>query len=262
MSKSPASQLLCHQFPYHEDNYGFLLHDPKTGDTAAIDAGCEASYHAALAETGYKLSHILITHHHWDHSEGLSGLKQATGARVYGPAQTKEGLSALIDVPVRQDDVISFGDSHLDVIQTPGHTLDMVNYYSQEAGYLFSGDTLFTLGCGRLFEGDGQMMWHSLEKLLALPDETILYSAHEYALANAAFAKVIEPDNPALLARISAIEEKRAKGEPSVPSTIAQERATNPFCRANVSALKDKLGLSGHDDAAVFTEIRRRKDIF
>ena len=254
--------LLCHQFTYHDDNYGFLLHDDVSGVTAAIDAGCDESYQAALAQTGYHLTHIFITHHHWDHTDGLAQLKHATGARVYGPHNTKQTIAALIDEPVQEGNQFAFGDHKVKVIATPGHTLDMMNFYVADAGFLFSGDSLFTLGCGRLFEGDGAMMWQSLSKLLALPDETMVYSAHEYALANAAFAEAIDPDNQALMARIAMIKSLREQGLPTVPSMLSDERETNPFCRPDDKNLRTHLGLLHASDEAVFTEIRRRKDVF
>lgn len=254
--------LHCHQFAYNDDNYGFLLHDDVTGATAAIDAGCGKSYLAALEKTGYRLSHIFITHHHWDHTDGLAMLKQATGARVYGPHNTKDEIAALIDESVHNGDHVAFGAQKISVIATPGHTLDMMNFYAQDAGFLFSGDSLFTLGCGRLFEGDGAMMWHSLSKLLALPDETVIYSAHEYALANAAFAEVIDPENKALKTRIAALKALRDNGLPTVPSMLADERATNPFCRPDDARIRANLEMMNASDDAVFTEVRRRKDVF
>lgn len=254
--------LICHQFSYNDDNYGFLLHDEATKQTAAIDAGCATSYMKAVDETGYQLSHILITHHHWDHTDGLAELKQASSAHVIGPKGTKQTIANHLDETVQDGDKIAFGDTMLDVIATPGHTLDMMNYYHKKAGFLFSGDSLFTLGCGRLFEGDGPMMWHSLSKLLALPDETIIYSAHEYALANAAFAVTIDPENKALQDRVALIEEMRSHNQPTVPSRLIEEKATNPFCRADDAKIRAHLAMIDDSDAAVFTEIRRRKDVF
>ena len=256
------TRYLVHQFAYHDDNYGFLLHDTHSGQTAAIDAGCETSYLDALATTGYGLTHILITHHHWDHTDGLGALKQATNAKVYAPKQTKVEVADFADVLVDDGDDIPFGGQALRVIATPGHTLDMMNFYFAEAGFLFSGDSLFTLGCGRLFEGDGPMMWASLQKLLTLPDETLIYSAHEYALANAAFAERVETDNTALMARIAEIRALREKGLPSVPSSLAQERATNPFCRADQPEMQAHFAEMAQDSSAILTEIRRRKDVF
>ena len=254
--------LICHQFAYHEDNYGVLVHDPASGQTAAIDSGCVNSYLAALEQTGYQLSHIFITHHHWDHTDGLKALKQATGAYAIGPHNTKAEVAQYLDKTVRDGDSMHLADHQISVIATPGHTLDMMNYYLPQAGLLFSGDSLFTLGCGRLFEGDGPMMWQSLSKLLSLPNSTKLYSAHEYALSNAAFAESIDPDNPELQARIARIKELRATGQPTVPSLLSEEKATNPFCRPDNGAIRAHLGLQGVSDEAVFTEIRRRKDVF
>ena len=256
------ASVICHQFAYHEDNYGYLLHDPATGQTAAIDAGCSDSYLSALDKTGYQLSHILITHHHWDHTDGLAVLKKATGAEVYGPCDTKQPIAALIDKPVSDGDEFSIGSHAIKVITTPGHTLDMTNYYCPDADMLFSGDSLFVLGCGRLFEGDGPMMWNSLSKLSGLPEKTVIYSAHEYGLSNAAFAITIDPDNQALKERIHAIQNARRSDLPTVPSTLADELATNPFLRADDEAIKAHLGLIGASDEEVFSAIRRSKDNF
>ena len=256
------SELICHQFAYLSDNYGVLLHCPKTGVTAAIDAGDADAYHHALAQTGYKLDEIWITHHHWDHTDGLAALKQATGAKVIGPADTKESIAALIDQGVREGDEFSFADKSVQIIQTPGHTLDMVNFYLPSEALLFSGDSLFVLGCGRLFEGDGPMMWNSLSKLRALPEETVIYSSHEYSLANAAFALSIEPENKALQERALWIEKQRDEGRPTVPSIMKDELASNPFLRPDSIAIRAHLSMQDASDEAVFTEIRKRKDNF
>ena len=256
------SGLICYQFAYLSDNYGVLLHCPKTGKTAAIDAGDPAAYQQALATTGYRLDEIWITHHHWDHTDGLAELKQATGAKVIGPANTKETIAALIDQGVREGDEFTFADRVVHIIQTPGHTLDMVNFYLPSEPLLFSGDSLFVLGCGRLFEGDGPMMWDSLSKLRALPEDTVIYSSHEYSLANAAFALSIEPENKALQARASWIEKQRDEGKPTVPSTMKDELASNPFLRPDSEAIRAHLAMLDASDEAVFTEIRKRKDNF
>ena len=254
--------LICHQFAYLSDNYGVLLHCPKTGKTAAIDAGDAAAYQAELAKTGYSLDEIWITHHHWDHTDGLAELKCATGARVIGPSDTKEAIAALIDDAVDEGDEFIFADRAVQVIRTPGHTLDMVNFYVPSDNLLFSGDSLFVLGCGRLFEGDGPMMWHSLSKLKALPEATIIHSGHEYSLANAAFALSIEPDNSALQKRAAQIQKLRDENEPTVPSILKDELATNPFLRPDSAAIRSHLGMHYATDEAVFTEIRKRKDNF
>ncbi|MGC6529693.1 MAG: hydroxyacylglutathione hydrolase [Candidatus Puniceispirillaceae bacterium] len=254
--------VICYQFPYHSDNYGFLLHDADTGQTAAIDAGCAESYQLALDKTGFTLTEIWITHHHWDHTDGLADLKAATGAKIVGPANTKEAIATYCDQMISDGEGFIFAGQPVKIIATPGHTLDMMNYYLPQEKMLFSGDSLFVLGCGRLFEGDGPMMWQSLEKLKALPDDTVIYSAHEYAAANAAFAITIDPDNTALQERIKQITELGEKGVPTVPSTLADENATNPFLRADDAVIRVHLGMQDASDAAVFTEIRHRKDRF
>ena len=253
---------ICHQFGYHDDNYGVLMHDPITGHTAAIDAGCAKSYHAALEETGYQLSHIFITHHHWDHTDGLAELKQQTGATVIGPANSKQEIISQCDILVQDNDYVTFANQQVKAIATPGHTLDMINYYCETQKLLFSGDSLFVLGCGRLFEGEGPMMWASLLKLKSLPQDTLVYSSHEYSLANAAFALTIDPDNEALGERVAKIKALVEDGHPSVPASLADECATNPFLRADDQSIRAHLGLLDASDAEVFTEIRARKDRF
>ena len=176
-----------HQFLYGNDNYGVLMHDPETGQTAAIDAGHCTAYQAALVETGWHLCHILLTHHHWDHTDGVKELADATGATIYGPKGDKDG-HAHIAKTLQQGDRLDFGGTIIEVIATPGHTLDMLNYYLPDQKVCFTGDTLFSLGCGRIFEGDAAMMWDSLSKLIALPADTTIYSSHEYTEANAKFA--------------------------------------------------------------------------
>ena len=256
------AELQIHQFSYLSDNYGYLLHDPDTGHAAAIDAGDASAYLAALDETGYQLSHIFITHHHYDHIDGLAKLKQATGASVIGPSDTKSSLAAMIDKPVSDNDNFAFANRTVQVIATPGHTLDMMNYYLPDDKIIFTGDTLFTLGCGRLFEGDGPMMWHSLSRLRALAAETMIYSAHEYSLANAAFALSVDPNNQVLKRRAAAIQASRDKGQPTVPSCLADECATNPFLRPDDVAIRRHLGMEDASDEAVFAKIRALKDAF
>ena len=256
------SEFICYQFPYLSDNYGVLLHCPKTGKTAAIDAGDCTAYQEALAKTGYHLDEIWITHHHWDHTDGLTELKAATGAKVRGPSGTKDDIATLIDEAVDEGDEFHFADTSIHVIRTPGHTLDMINFYLPSEALLFSGDSLFVLGCGRLFEGDGPMMWNSLSKLRALPEDTLIYSSHEYSLANAAFALSIEPGNQALQMRAAQIQELRDEGKASVPSLMRDELATNPFLRPDSLAIRTHLALQNESDEAVFTEIRKRKDSF
>lgn len=248
-------------FPYGSDNYGALVHDPETGQTAMIDAGDAAAGLDALARTGWTLSHLLITHHHGDHTAGLAEIKAATGCIVIGPRPVSQPIAGL-DAQVGDGDLIEFAKDEVRVIATPGHTTDMINFYFASEDVVFTGDTLFTLGCGRIFEGTAPMMWESLSKLAALPPETAVYGSHEYTLANAAFAETIEPDNTALQARIAEVGALRAAGRPTVPSTIRQELATNPFLRASNPDIRRHLGLEDASDAEVFAEIRRRKDRF
>lgn len=250
------------QFPYLSDNYGVFVHDEETGKTAAVDAGDDAAYLAALAEAGLTLDEIWITHHHWDHTDGLAALKKATGAVVRGPAETKDHIAAHIDLGYQDGDSFDFAGQTVSVIATPGHTLDMVNFFLTGDEVLFSGDSLFTLGCGRLFEGDGPMMWDSLQKLRALPTQTVIYGSHEYSLANAKFALSVDPHNTALQHRAAEIEAKRAKEEPTVPSLLSEELATNPFLRPDDAGIRQHLGMEAATDTAVFTQIRTLKDNF
>lgn len=245
------------QFSYMSDNYGALIHAPD-GATALVDAGDASAALAALKKSGWTLSHILVTHHHGDHTAGLAEVKAATGATVVGPA----GGKTPVDMGVGDGDEFDFGGRKVCAIHTPGHTLDMINYHFPEDGVAFTGDTLFTLGCGRVFEGDMDMMWRSLSKLAALPPETIIYSAHEYTLANARFAVTVDPDNDALQARADKVAEMREAGEATSPTTLAEELATNPFLRAGDADIRRHLGMEDASDAEVFGEIRRRKDGF
>ena len=249
-----------HQFPYLNDNYGVLLHCPHTNETAAIDAGDSAAYLRASEATGWTVTQIWVTHHHGDHVAGLADLLDETGAKLFAPDSV--GRSFKNSHSLTHNDQFTFAGTDIQVIATPGHTLDMLNYYVASESLLFSGDTLFTLGCGRLFEGDGPMMWSSLERLMALPDETTIYSSHEYSVANAAFALSIDPENQTLIARQQEIVAMREAGEPTVPTRLSVEKQTNPFLRAADPAIRAALQMQDASDEAVFTEIRRRKDIF
>ena len=249
------------QFPYMSDNYGVLLHSPKTGETAGIDAGDAKAYLEALETKGWKLSHLLITHHHGDHTSGLTEIKKQTGCTVIGPQQLSKTISGL-DKMVGEGDRFEFAGVGVEVLQTPGHTLDMVNYYLPAENTVFTGDTLFTLGCGRVFEGTKPIMWQSLQKLMKLPPETIIYSSHEYTLANAKFALSVDPENEKLKARAKKFVVMRAQSEPTVPSTLEEELQTNPFLRAGDPVIRKFLGLENASDAEVFAEIRTRKDNF
>ena len=248
-----------HQYPYNDDNYGVLLHCPESGDTVAIDSGDADATNAALAATGWHLTQIWVTHHHGDHTAGVAALKARHHAQVVGP--TKTPLAA-IDHRVDDGDHFTFAGRPIRAIATPGHTLDMMNFHLPDEGLVFTGDTLFALGCGRLFEGDATIMWPSLEKLLALPDDTMIYCSHEYTQANARFAVSVDPDNDALKDRAAEIDRLRAMGIATVPTTLALEKATNPFLRPDDPAIRAHLGMQDADNVAVFAEIRARKDRF
>ncbi|WP_281856503.1 hydroxyacylglutathione hydrolase [Litoreibacter halocynthiae] len=250
--------LQIHQFPHPPlENYGVLIHDPDTGETAAVDAGHGPSYLAAIAETGWTPTQIWVTHHHHDHITGLAALKAASGATVYGPA----GIDG-VDRVLASGDRMSFAGRKVDIIHTPGHTMDMLNFHIASEGIVFTGDTLFVMGCGRLFEGAPSDMWASLQKLMALPEETKVYCSHEYTLSNASFAVSVDPNNMALRNRSIEVEQLREQGDPTVPSTIAAELATNPFLRCADPTLRAELGMEQASDAEVFAELRRRKDNF
>ncbi|GGE99843.1 hydroxyacylglutathione hydrolase [Stappia taiwanensis] len=250
------------QFGCLEDNFGVLVHVPETGATIAFDVPDQGPYVAALAETGWELTDVLITHHHWDHVQGLEELKRQTGARAIGPALSRDRIEGLDDW-VEDGAKITVGGLAFQAIGTPGHTLDQISWWAPDAGFAHTGDTLFSLGCGRVFEGDMEMMWTSLDRLARmLPLETQIYCGHEYTLANARFALTIDPDNAALAERVRQIEALRAAGKPTLPTTMAEELATNPFLRARDPAIQRHLGMSGADPAEVFAEIRRRKDSF
>jgi len=245
------------QFACLNDNYCVLGHDPATNATFCVDAPDAAAVLNELQRTGWKLSHLFITHHHPDHVQGLSEVKGRTGARVIGPDSPQ---IAGIDEIVRDGDRFEFSGRSVEVLATPGHTLDMVNYFLPAEKIAFTGDTLFAMGCGRVFEGDAAMMWNSLRKLMALPKDTAIYCGHEYTLANGRFALTVDAGNAALQARVAEVEKIRAAGEPTIPSTLAQELATNPFLRASDADIRRALGMEANSDAEVFAELRERKN--
>ncbi len=253
--------LQVHQFACLTDNYGFLLHDDSTNSTAVIDTPEVAAINDALASCGWKLTHILNTHHHFDHAGGNEELKQQWGAQVVGAANDAARIPG-IDVRVSDGEHFLFGSASAQVLEVPGHTTGHIAYYFADSGIAFVGDTLFALGCGRLFEGSPADMWASLNKLMALPDDTVVYCAHEYTQANANFALSVEPNNPELVARAANITQLRSRGEPTVPTTIGAEKATNPFLRPTSLDLQQTIGLVGADAVTVFAETRRRKDNF
>ncbi len=255
------SKLEIHQYSYMSDNYGVLLHAPASGETVCIDCGDAKASLSALQKTGWSLTEIWVTHHHADHTAGVMELKSATGATVRGPAPLSQNISGL-DETLNDGDTFVFASQEVHTIHTPGHTKDMINFYLPDESLLFTGDTLFTMGCGRLFECDANTMHESLAKLTALPPNTLVYSSHEYTLANVKFALSVDPENAALRSRASHVESLRADGKPTVPSTLQEELDTNPFLRAADKNIRELLDMQSADDADVFAEIRLRKDNF
>lgn len=244
-----------------QDNYGVLVHDPSSGATAAIDAPEAAPIEAALKGNGWKLTDILVTHHHGDHTGGIAALKQQYGCRVVAPRGEADNIPQ-VDVAVGEGETVKVGNLTAHVLETPGHTLGHIAYWFHADKLVFAGDTLFSIGCGRVIEGTPGMMWRSLVKLRDLPDDTRLFCGHEYTQANIRFALTIEPDNKALLARAHEVDKLVADGKPTIPSTLAEEKAANPFLRGDVPEVAAAVGLAGHPPAQVFAEIRARKNKF
>ena len=229
-------------FLCRSDNFGVLLHDPATGATASIDAPEAAPIEATLKATGWKLTDILVTHHHADHTDGIKPLKEKYKCRVVAPAAEASKIPA-VDETVRQGDKVKVGTLSANVIETPG-------------------DTLFSIGCGRVIEGTPDQMWHSLVKLRDLPDDTEIYCGHEYTGANIKFARTIEPNNKALAAREAQAKEEIARKEPTIPVAIGEEKKANPFLRADLPDVAAGIGMAGRPPAEVFAEIRARKNKF
>ena len=249
------------QIPCRSDNYAVLIHDPASGATAVVDTPDGAAIDAELEKRGWRPSHILTTHHHGDHTEGHARLKAKYGLQVVAPAAEADKVPGT-DVKVEEGAALSFAGQPVQVIATPGHTKGHVAFHLPREGVVFAGDTMFALGCGRLLEDTPAAMWSSLGKLCALPPDTLVYCGHEYTLSNARFALTIEPGNTELVARAKAVEEARARGEATVPTTIGLELATSPFVRAGRPEVKQAIGMTGAMDVAVFAEIRSRKDRF
>ena len=250
-----------HLFMCLSDNFGVLLHDPGSGKTAAIDAPEAAPVEAALKATGWKLSDILVTHHHRDHTQGIEELKSRHRCRVVAPDGEAGGIP-VADETVREGDTVRVGGLEGRVIETPGHTSAPATLFFPAEKLVFAGDTLFSIGCGRVIEGSMDQMWQSMLKLRALPDDTQLYCGHEYTLANIRFAKTIEPGNPALAAREQQVNALLAAKKPTLPSTLGAEKAANPFLRADMPEVAKAVGMAGAPAADVFAEIRTRKNKF
>ena len=255
------SKLEIHQIPVLSDNYVYLAHEPRSGATAVVDPAVTQEVLAAAKARGWTITHILNTHHHGDHTGGNLEIKKATGCTIVGPKADKGRIPG-IDVEVDEGDTYDLGEARAKVFFVPGHTRGHIAFWFEESDALFCGDTLFAMGCGRLFEGTPAQMWTSLQKLRALPDATRVFCAHEYTQSNGRFALSVEPQNARLVARMKEVVAKRERGEPTVPSTLAEEKATNPFLRPDSIDLQATIGMAGGDLVSVFAETRARKDNF
>jgi len=249
------------QIPVLEDNYVYLIHDVQTGATAAVDPAEAGPVLEALAAKGWALTHVLNTHHHGDHVGGNLDLKRRTGCRIVGSERDRERIPG-IGVAVGETTPFKLGNSEARILDVPGHTRAHIAFWFAGAGALFCGDTLFALGCGRLFEGTPEEMWRSLSKIRALPPETRIYCAHEYTQANGRFALTMEPGNAALRQRMEQVDALRRQNRPTVPSTLEEELATNPFLRPESEEIRRNLGMVNAEPLRVFAETRRRKDRF
>jgi|SRR5579871_1376747 len=247
--------------PCLRDNYAYLLRDADEGLCAAIDPSEAAPVQVALEARGWRLTHILNTHHHPDHTGGNARLKQTFGATVIGPGKDRERIPAL-DTGVDETTPFALGSHRARVLEIPAHTRAHIAFAFDSDDAVFTGDTLFAMGCGRLFEGTPEMMWGSLSKLMTLPDSMRVYCGHEYTLNNGRFALTLEPDNDALKMRMREVESLRAEGNPTIPSTIGLEKRTNPFLRPDSREIRHTLGMERATDVEVFAEMRARKDVF
>ncbi|HET9627896.1 MAG TPA: hydroxyacylglutathione hydrolase [Novosphingobium sp.] len=253
-----------HQFPCLSDNYGFLVHDPVSGETAAIDTPDAAAYLREAAHKGWQITQVWNTHWHEDHAGGNAAIKAATGCTVYAPEEVADKVGGA-DKVVRDGDMVCLGEWEADVLAVGGHTNGHIAYSFADARIAFVGDTLFALGCGRMFEGTPDQFWHSLSRLKALSPQTLIYCAHEYTASNARFALHADPGNAALASYAAEVFQRREHGQPTVPTPLARELATNPFLRADdpaLQALWADRGARVGDPVATFAAIRAAKDKF
>ena len=256
------SRIEVTQFKYFSDNYGFLVHDKHCGKTIAIDAGDANSYNKALDEKGWHLSEIWVTHHHWDHTDGIDGLYKRWRCKVVGPANHSTIPISHLSEGMIEGDSFLFAEAPVKILHTPGHTLDMINFYLPSENILFSGDTLFSLGCGKVFEGNMEMMYESLTKISTLPNKTKIYCSHEYTKANGKFALVIEPKNEDLISRFDEVKKLVNSDKPTIPTNLELEKKTNPFLRTSSPSIREKLNLPNAGDSEVFSALREAKDKF
>lgn len=247
--------------PCLADNYTYLIHDPDSGETAVVDVPEAAPILAALSDRGWTLSDIWLTHHHSDHIDGVPELRAATGALVTGAAADAHRLPPL-DLALSEGGSFTIGRHAVHVIDVSGHTVGHIAFHIPDAALAFTGDSLMSAGCGRLFEGTPAQMWASLSKLAALPPDTLICSGHEYTTSNIRFALSLEPGNTDLISRSERVTKARHAGRPTVPVRLSEELATNPFLRAPLPSLKSAIGLPDATDAESFAEIRARKDRF
>ena len=259
--ETTTSQLQIHMFPCLSDNYGFLLHDSDNNLTAVVDTPEVSAIENALNDKQWRLTHILNTHHHWDHAGGNLELKEKTGCQVVGPRAESRRIPG-IDIEVGEGDTFQFGDFTARIYDTPGHTAGHIIYYFESENMAFVGDTLFAMGCGRLFEGTPEQMWSSLQKIMQLPDNTKLFCAHEYTQTNGRFALTVEPRNQELINRMLEVNRLRNEGLPTVPTTLGLEKKTNPFLRPMSRDIQATLGMVNAPIVDVFARIRQMKDNF
>ena len=252
--------LQIHQFACLSDNYGFLVHDDASGETTCIDTPDAEAYLREAEAKGWRITQIWNTHWHPDHAGGNAAIKAATGCTITAPAVDAPKI-AEVDRTVKNGDTVSLGEWTAEVIDVGGHTLGHIAYHLPEAGIAFVGDSLFALGCGRMFEGTPPQFWASLSRLRALPPETALYCAHEYTQSNARFALHADPDNERLQRYARRVEACRAEGKPTVPTTLARELAANPFLRSAVPEMQARWGVAG-DPVSTFSALRAAKDGF
>ena len=255
------TDLAFHQFICRSDNYGLLLHDHKTGATCAIDTPDAAEIERQLDAKGWKLTHIFTTHHHGDHVEGNLALQKRYGCSITGPRAEASKIPG-IDRLVAGGDSFTWEGREVRVLDCPGHTLGHIAYHMPSEHAVFAGDTLFSLGCGRVFEGTMAQMFGSVNQFAALPPETQLYCGHEYTQSNARFALSVEPGNQALVARAAEVDRLRAEGRMTCPVTIVAELAANPFLRTKSAEVRRNLGMDAATDLEVFVELRERKNSF
>jgi hydroxyacylglutathione hydrolase len=255
------SELDIRLVPLLRDNYGYLIREPESGKVGIVDPSEARPVLEMAQDLGWRITHIFNTHHHPDHTGGNREIKRATDATVVGP-KPDQGRIPEIDVALDDGDIFDFGEARAEVIFVPGHTRGHIAFHFPESRAVFSGDTLFLMGCGRLFEGSPEQMWRSLRRLRDLPPDTRVFCGHEYTQSNARFALSVEPQNAALKARAKRVDDLRAADKPTIPGTMEEERATNPFLRADEPSLAEAIGMAGREPVEIFAEVRHRKDSF